>query len=93
MVSNVGPLGRTHGRVARRRVAYLSVVKYRAVAVEELESVYDLTLHQGAGENGCGGPPPGANGHLPEPLFQREAVAFSHHSFHVVRLVPVPGRC
>lgn len=34
VVSNVGLLGRTHGRVAGGRVAYLAVVKYRAVAVE-----------------------------------------------------------
>lgn len=74
-------------------VSYLSVDEYRAVAVEELEGVDDLALHQCTGDDGCGGPPPGANGHLPEPLLQREAVAFSHHSVHDVRLVSFLRKC
>lgn len=89
----LGPHGRTYGRKAGSRTSYLSVVKYRSVAVEELKGVYDLTLHQGAGDDGCGGPPSSANGHLPEPLFQWEAVAFSHHSVHFVQLVPFPRQC
>lgn len=85
-----GPLGQRYWRAASSRTSYLSVVKYRAVAVEELEGVYDLALHQSASDDSCGGPPSGANGHLPKPLFQREAVAFSHHSVHFVQLVSVP---
>lgn len=63
-------------------LSYLSIFKYRTVTVEELEGVDDLALHEGAGENCGGGPPSCADGHLPEPLLEREAAAFSHHSVH-----------
>ena len=72
-------------------IAYLSTVEDGAVAVEELEGIHQLALHQGAGEHRSCRPPSCANGHLPEPLLERESAAFSHHLIHAVQRLAVGG--
>jgi hypothetical protein len=69
---------------------YLGLEEDGAEAVEQLEGGHDLALHESTGEDGGGGPPPGTEGHLPEPGLEGEArlateptLTTSHHLFHL----------
>ena len=85
-----GGVGPRRSRV--RGSTYLGFVEYRPEAVEQLEWCDDLALDQGAGEKRGGRPPPGADGHLPEPRLQRQPRPISHHWIHDCEGLRPPGR-
>lgn len=73
--------------------AYLTPHKDGAEGIEELKGRQDVALNQQARHDSGSGPPSRADGHLKEPLLQRQGTQIatscsSQHCSHVVSVYP-----